>query len=396
VRNPGDFPHFQQQGGFLLDHNQPSNNLIPFDPVNFLRVLAAGLVFLLHTSLFMNDPLELSDHGVWTILVRPSAWSGVWIFFLLSGYLCQKGFLSGKYPLTLSGVGAFYLRRIRKVWFPGICFVFLCCILIYPTFLTQNPGVLIQFLTCTYTGVPGVNGIGATWFIFTLMWLYLAAPLFALLLSWLSNKPRTLALLLAGLALLGCGYRLTAYYLNWDWSQRVYAAPYGNIDLFFCGMGLSLLTAKSNEQGALPRPLTRLLSCAFLVACVLLGGYCNYTSLPFFKNLMHTSIMPTLMLLSGGLFLWSFDRIRPAMPSASPQTPLGIFYRLINRLSQLAFAFYLFHSVVLYAISENIVSGGGAKEYFVLLVLTFIFTLILSIGWTRIFRRIPGNSVTSL
>lgn len=373
----------------------PTERKIRPDAINCLRVLAALMVFLFHTSLFMNDPGELNDHGVWTILVRPSAWAGVWIFFLLSGYLCGRGFLTGRYPLTWRGVGAFYLRRIRKVWFPTLCFILLCLVLIYPTYLSENPGLIWKFLLCTYRGIPGVNGIGATWFIFTLMWLYFVSPLVALGVKALARKPGLLTAAFFALVLLGCGYRFLADRMGWDWAQHVYGSPYGNFDLFACGMLLNAIVAQSKARQVQPGTLVKCLGLLAVAFVFLFGGYCNYTTLPVFSGL-HTRVLPSLTILGCGLFLYCFDRESGWLPAVPEKSFFGLCCRCVNGLSGLAFAFYLFHSVVLYAISQNIVSGGGAKEYFTLLFFAAVLTLIMSYGWNRIFlTKKSGPGVTA-
>jgi len=131
------------------------------------------MVFFLHASLFdgKNFPAGIVfKEYPFAFIFKIPAWAGCWIFFVLSGYLAAKGFVSNHYNLGLRGILYWYKMKIKKIYIPTLIFIVGVSILSYPEFLIKNNiELLYYFLSCTYYGAPGVDGIGVTWFVFTLM-----------------------------------------------------------------------------------------------------------------------------------------------------------------------------------------------------------------------------------
>lgn len=147
------------------------------DPLNLLRVYATMLVFIAHTNIFSNGLVWL---GKSVFYFNTPAWAAMWVFYTLSGFLAGKSFASKRYTFTPSHIGKYYYKKILRIWLPTMLFIFITCILVYPDFLPTYPFVIKNFFLCIYGSTwnnPAVDGIGATWFVFTLMWLYISAPL---------------------------------------------------------------------------------------------------------------------------------------------------------------------------------------------------------------------------
>lgn len=81
-----------------------------------------------------------------------------------------------KYTLNMRGILRYYILRFIKIGIPTYFFVFLCCTLLYPDFIFSDKYVLLRMMTFTYNGVPGLDGIGATWYVSSLMQMYLIVP----------------------------------------------------------------------------------------------------------------------------------------------------------------------------------------------------------------------------
>lgn len=90
-------------------------NMLKCNPLNFLRVVAFFMVFFLHT--FPSSKIDFS----FCFIFHTPAWGGVFIFFILSGYLIGKGFFAGKYENTFKGSLKFILQRFIKIAPPIIC-----------------------------------------------------------------------------------------------------------------------------------------------------------------------------------------------------------------------------------------------------------------------------------
>lgn len=65
------------------------------------------------------------------------AWAGVWIFFVVSGYLAGIGFKTEKYKLTFGGVKEYFYKKIRRVYIPVILYICFCTVMLNPDFLDR-------------------------------------------------------------------------------------------------------------------------------------------------------------------------------------------------------------------------------------------------------------------
>ena len=146
--------------------------------LDYVRVIATLMVFMLHTLIFTSQKVgvDLNEYFRRLFIFKAPAWAGVWIFFILSGYFAGKGFAENKYTLNMRGILRYYILRFIKIGIPTYFFVFLCCTLLYPDFIFSDKYVLLRMMTFTYNGVPGLDGIGATWYVSSLMQMYLIVP----------------------------------------------------------------------------------------------------------------------------------------------------------------------------------------------------------------------------
>ena len=88
----------------------------------------------------------------------------VWVFF------------ERRYEYSITGLVRYYLVKVVRILIPTLFFIFLICLLTAPEFLVDHPEVVKDILLLKYDGSIAFDGLGATWFIFTLFWLYLIAP----------------------------------------------------------------------------------------------------------------------------------------------------------------------------------------------------------------------------
>lgn len=214
--------------------------------IDFLKIVAALCVFVLHVSIFTNqisDNSTIFANGYMKNFSTP-AWGGVWIFFFVSGFTLATGFPI-KYGYTSDKLKEYYLRRMQKIWLPTVVFNLVLCLFSYPDFIPNNPAVLLEWLVCSFNGNPGVDGVGATWFVFTIMWLYVFFPLMNFIADKVSKcGNKTVVFLLVLTVLMGLAFRMTGKIMGWDWYSFVYTPPYANFDLFFCGVLVKHIKAR--------------------------------------------------------------------------------------------------------------------------------------------------------
>ena len=197
------------------------------DPINFLRTLGTLMVFGLHTYVFSSQRGFCYDNRTW--FLQTPAWGGVWIFLFISGYLSGKGFYMKKYQMNFKGICSYYWGRFFKVALPTLIYIYMCCVLIQPDFIKNNPIFISKILTLSYDGNPSFDAIGGTWYVSTLMGLYLVAPFLFLCLQFLADKIKEYKyknllwiILLIIIASLGLIARLYLLNQGVDWSSRVY------------------------------------------------------------------------------------------------------------------------------------------------------------------------------
>jgi len=268
------------------------------DPLDALRVLALLVVFANHVNTGIAG-------GV-----------GVIMFFTLSGYQIGRGFLSGRYTAKD------YLRkRLLVVGLPYMAFVTIYIIVSG----YSDPGEILQLFTFTlgYTGSP----LWHLWFISVLMQLYIIALVFGLAIQRI--KDNVLACRLLFIAVLIVGYSLRTYCIGHGLPQYHYIQGY--VDVFFGAFMLSWLRLKPLRS----RTLQAIAVIALLV--------CIFTS----RQGVFYTIEGTLA--ASLLFIYVFDtNVRKGNDKLSWQAVRSNPLRLIECLSVVSFAFYIWHAPVIH------------------------------------------------
>lgn len=347
--------------------------------INFVRVLACMMVFILHTSIFTTSGGTPLFTNIYIRLLQTPAWGGVWIFFILGGYLAGKSFSDGRYEIKAKSLARYYSNKFFKILVPTFCFLFLCYVFAYPLQVRDNPAALLSFLTLTYngTGPLALNGTGAAWYVFTLVHLYLLTPFFHIAAEKLSKKNGLLFCASAILLLLGLFYRYYAIKFGWDWYSKIYTPFYANIDLFFGGILIDRIArVKFKNQNCV---LLKDLSIFALLSLVCLN------SLYYGNMFIYQILCPSFYLLTLGAALIFFSDEKWTNDYSS------FFEKALAAFAGITFEFYLFHSLIydriLPAFKEQNVFLLHAK----LLIVGFVLTTICAIGFNRIFARRKGS-----
>jgi len=155
---------------------QPNNRL---DALLALRGFACLLVVVHHCRAPRNSLFYQGYDLSW--LIFSHGWVGVWIFFVLSGYLMGKAFYLERYIADVPGVIRFWRNRVLRI-VPLYYFALLILTLfVYPNWLKiENWGHLCRLLTFTYefsvTSQPGMNFNVVFWSLSTEAQFYLLVP----------------------------------------------------------------------------------------------------------------------------------------------------------------------------------------------------------------------------
>lgn len=349
--------------------------LLP-DPLNVFRVVALLSVYLLHATLF--DPFPASSKfSPYYFYLFPSAWGGVFLFFLLSGYLAGKSFAAGRYA-GVEGAFSYYYRRVTRILLPTWGFLIFVGVFLQADFFVNYPEQILAILTLTYNGALGVDGVGVTWYVFTLMWLYFLTPLFHLVLDFLRRHGGKIALLglLVVLILAGAVFRYTNS-LEEDrellWYAEVYTPVWGNLDFYLAGMLLPYLALDTGKKPVWMKALGGIL----LGVLVLWNARLNYFELVDVCRYY----IPSLYIPVALFYFYAFD---------VGETRREARHSPIDFLAGISFEFYLIHSLVLRSIASCLPEGDALVFHYRLLVISFLFTVLFSCGMHRIFA--DGNS----
>lgn len=319
-------------------------NLI--DPINLLRVLAAFMVFCLHTSIFSGQRGFMFSRETWYL--QTPAWGGVWIFFIISGYLIGKGFYSKKFTCTIRGILYFYGTRFLKIGLPTLGFVGLCCILVKPDFLPENPHVLIRILTFTYDSNPGFDGVGATWYVSTLMQLYLITPLIYFILDKISikfssSKKSSFIFGITFFVIVITGFicRQLALKNCWNWNREVYVPFYMNLDLYISGMLLNFILPPKREILNIKNHIKKILITVIYITFIFFNTYVYYKG----YLIIYQYVFPSIYIGLTIAYLYIHESIDSGMLSKANSFCIQCVSTFINWFANISFGFYLFHSL---------------------------------------------------
>ena len=352
---------------------------------DILRCVAALLVFITHARLKVGDMGSCST--ALQFLSFTPAWSGVWIFFLLSGYGVGMGFFSGKYekesPDFTEQAKAFYIRRFMKIAPLYYLYCILFGLLSDGNYFISDPLDVLRLFTFTFNEVCGVFKIGHLWYISTAFQAYLFMPLFYLLLKKIFTSKKRIIVTTTIILAAGLGIRLGAYALNFNWSSFTYTNIISNIDIILVGMIVAGI--RCNCKTALNKIKSRFLKPALWISfalLVLVNMYlyflCSSLSIMIYKYILPTAyiiICSALLLLSG--------------ENTSEKSKFGNCARkAITLFSKHSFAFYVIHEscngYVIAALRNSTLYYNLTADFQVLLyyALAFALSLLISIPLT--------------
>lgn len=340
--------------------------------INLVRFLACMMIYFFHAAHFTASRGTPLFTNIYIKFLQTPAWGGVWIFFVLAGYLSGKGFSDRRYEFNRTSITTYYANKFFKIVIPTFSFIFIACVFVCPTFFREDSTVLIRLLTFTYNGRPGGKGIGACWYVFSLVPLYLLAPLFSLAAEKIAQKKRYLICVSAIVLVLGFLYRYVAMKLEADWWARIYTPFYANIDLFFGGILINQF-ARLQSPNTHSR-LTKDFALFTLLALVLINTV--FSDRLFF----YLVYCPSLYVLALGFCLVAYS------DEVWTNSYSNFFEKALSWFAGISFEFYLFQTLIL----DTILPAFDDQNVFILhvkmLVSGCILSIIAAIGFKRIFR----------
>ncbi|MDL5030779.1 acyltransferase [Pelomonas sp. APW6] len=215
-----------------------------------LRALAIILVFSYHYRVFVSATPDLG----WLSNV---GWSGVDLFFVLSGYLIGEQLMAGLARGETLSLRSFYARRAARTW-PLFWLVLAAYFLLPGVLGGREPPPLWRFLTFTQNIelTPG-TAFSHAWSLCVEEQFYLLLPLVLLAARALRLSRRQAWLGIAGLTLAAIAWRSHLWTLYGrseeeiiGYYQHIYYATLGRADEFLPGLAVALLQHGHPQQWA--------------------------------------------------------------------------------------------------------------------------------------------------
>lgn len=318
---------------------------------DILRAIAIFLVFVCHNLSIAYDFYPQYVNNFPKIFHLP-AWAGVWIFFILSGYLIEKGFYNNKYETDWKGIINFVFRRFLRI--APMYYLFLLIVFLFvnqASFFDKNIFSLVFFYS-NYRPALSVQ-TGLLWFVSTIFQLYILAPvIYKFVLSHIKSHH----LLFIGLIVIGgLGLRLLQHYWGQDWYSVTYVNTLSNLDLFFGGFLLNQVVNGKKKVLENKKILSVCKVSSFLILFVLIGinvyVYCTAESSSVYSKFcfnLYRYIFPTIYLVVILFIIWAFDskekvKYAPLTFANMVKNPV----RFIEGFGVISFVFYVFHATIL-------------------------------------------------
>lgn len=336
--------------------------------INVLKILATILVAVCHCWIVCNQEFGFELQDNWQILLKTPAWGGVFMFFTISGYLAQCSIRR----YGGANVKQFYLNKLKKVLLPCFIFISLVYLLVEPVKLDYI--FIIRLLTCTFNGTGSpIHNIGASWYVFVLMWLFILCPIFNKILDnitkYFQNKNKMLSLLFMLILIGGIGYRILGRILGLEWYSWIYASVIGNIDLFLDGMIVARLQQNvSISNSSLWKKLLYVALTILIISCSVMYFY-GENEKPILLSIYRYITPSIYLVLTSSLLCVSKNESRQV-------------YK-VNNLAPYTFEFYLWHSVVFSIIAKNVIVENGFMRYIIVLLGGFLITSYLAFIMTK-------------
>lgn len=336
--------------------------------VDLLKCNALLLVFVCHCYICCMQTFGFQFTCDWQFFLKTPAWAGVWIFMIVSGFLAGTGFFSGEYMLSRQGIWRYYKSRLLRVLIPTWIMLAIYYILADPQI--PNALTLLKYLTCMFRGPGGPRGAGATWYVFSIMWLYLLTPWVVYIFHQIEkqkNPVKHYLILLFAMILYGLLYRNVGSMMALDWSRWLYTSPLANIDLFVSGMIVSRIRHfKKQKEAPSKRRLLEILLALLMLTCSYLYFY-GETTRPAML-LFYQMVVPSICIfVVGGILFASYETTEPRR--AEKWTASGAKY---------SFQFYLWHSIIYYHVAQTIVVAEPFGRYLATLCLGTALTALIA------------------
>lgn len=371
----------QKEQNQFFEKKQISPNRLG-DSLLLIRAFACFTVIAGH-SFLITFPINYHSqkfifHGInFSFLAFVNPQIGIWIFFVLSGYLMGKAFFLNRYSITKTGIINFYKNRFFRIY-PLYAFSILIIMIVGKIFSGKNNvdfsfiSILNNLFFLSAKNIP----IGALWSIITEIHYYLIVP--ALYFIWITfnKKNKELFFIFSITVFSGIALRIILFTPGIDWTQYIYTPFICNLDLFLLGFLINPLLLQLSQK-----KMFLSLNFIFLIFLAVLYLFCSYiSSKTFGQNFTITyfyiCFMPTIIGILTAITIFLIEINEKKRFTAHKNTLL----LKIEYLGILTYAMYVWHEPIYISLSKFLNGMNNSSMHnFLLFVLIFILLYFIGI-----------------
>lgn len=372
------FPMKPLQINFEKNNSERST----FDWLMILRVFAWFCVFSIHSYIVFDVKPDFVFLGNFAFLLHFSAWSGVWVFFVLTGYLMGKMFISGRYELNSVGFLDFLRNRFLQIvpiyWFV----ILIISLFMHPEiFRPENLKILVKMLFFVYSGEESLNINGALWSLTTEMHFYFMAPFLVYLTILFVNideKIDLIRLIILTIFVLFFGL-IVRYYINasqgfsfLNWSAYIYKPLYANIDVFLLGILANFFVVKTSELKLKMSLNFSYLALFTLISLYLFTSYVSYAA--FRENNLVAFFIIALPTVTAVFSMFFIVLSESGLTKNNECESKEQRFSFLMYLGALTYPIYVWHEPILISVQKAFVN----YDYLEKIIVSVLLILLLS------------------
>jgi peptidoglycan/LPS O-acetylase OafA/YrhL len=329
-----------------------------------------------------------------TWLIRTTGALGVWLFFILSGYLMGKGFYTKRYSPTVRSSGKFYLNRFLRIYPLYVFSIFAVWAINFRTFPVNAATLrtLLDLLCFSYYGNTAFPN-SLLWTISTEFRFYLLVPFVFIAAGLLVKDIRSFVAVMVAILLAGIAYRYDIYLRYFagndfyvQWIHRAYIPLKGDLDMFLSGFVLNYLVQqrKARKHTSLIAGRLRKLAALFVFAVMLVFyNFISYRAQLFLAPVyspIFFIFMQTIVILSSCFLIYQFEtksnyRVPAIQWSHLIKNPL----RSLEIFGVLTYGIYIWHMAVMDTFVDLHLKIENSRHlFFAELVYTLLLSTIVS------------------
>ncbi|MEO8711486.1 MAG: acyltransferase [Parafilimonas sp.] len=358
--------------------------------LDHLRAFAIIFVLFYHYG-------RLFPHPEWTNTISAFGWSGVDLFFVLSGYLIASQLFKNIAQQNKISLKEFFIKRFFRII--PIYLVVVALYFLFPFMREREaPAPLWKYLTFTQNIGLDISKHGTFSHAWSLcieeqFYLFLPLTLLALIYFKLIKKGYWLliALFVFGFIIRAYCYLNFAVDINWlNWYKWIYYPTWSRLDGLLVGVSIAaLLQFKPNFSERILKQGNKIL----LVAVLIFAG----TYFLFSEE----------QTLSGSIFGFTLTDIGYGFVVLAALSPKCFLYkyesRITTKIAGLSYGIYLIHKIVIHVTQNQFIKfkiGDSSNIMFLICIATvFIASLILNETiekpFLRLRKKILSNSKSS-